>query len=115
MIPVRNLTEKVANSICFANGRWKKGRGHSRFLVIEEARAAINAVREWDERSNYELLNEMEMRSAHASFCDGVVRQKKNIWFNWSFQRYNYQPILTCLKLLYSYEKAKAEDLYECC
>jgi hypothetical protein len=57
MRPAPNLTEKVANSIRFANTRWKKSKGRCTFLVMEEARAAIKAVREWDRRTASGMRN----------------------------------------------------------
>lgn len=59
------------------------------------------------------MLTEMEMRSAHASYCDGLANEKENCWFGWSFQRRNYEPVLFCLRMLYGFEKATADDLYE--
>lgn len=57
------------------------------------------------------MMNEMEMRSAHASFI--AVAGSREPWFGWSFQRRDYSPVLFCLRMLFDFQEARAEDLYE--
>lgn len=59
-----------------------------------------------------EFMDEMEMRSAHASFCS-EGKGTGEPWLGWSFQRRNYSPVLFCLRMLYEFRKADAWDLYE--
>lgn len=51
------------------------------------------------------------MRSAMASYIAVVGCPEP--WFGWAFQRQNNESIRFCLRLLFNWEEARAEDLYE--
>ena len=84
------------------------GWGLKSACVLDKTKrkVAFSAERETD------FMNEMEMRSAHASFCS-QGKGTGEPWMGWSFQRRNYSPVLFCLRVLYGFVEARAEDLYE--
>jgi hypothetical protein len=57
------------------------------------------------------MQTEMEMRSIHASYV--ATAGEKEPWFGWSFQRFNYSSVLFCLHILYGFQEATAEELYD--
>lgn len=58
-----------------------------------------------------DFLNEMEMRSAMASYV--AMGGSEEPWFGWSFKRHSYSAVLFCLRMLYDFKEADAYDLYE--
>lgn len=57
------------------------------------------------------FLTEMEMRSALASYV--AMMGSKEPWFSKAFQRQSHDAVLFCLRLLFGFQEARAEDLYE--
>jgi hypothetical protein len=84
------------------NVSWPKGNRHG----TTKKKPSVAVSEETD------FLTEMEMRSAHASFCS-QGKGTGEPWLGWSFQRRNYSPVLFCLRMLYGFQEARAEDLYE--
>lgn len=63
-------------------------------------------------RVHYELLTEMEMRSAHASYCSTFPDTKKNpnVWLPWSWKWSSSSPITFCLRMLYDWKAVYADE-----
>lgn len=58
-----------------------------------------------------DFLNEMEMRSAYASYVSNS--RSEDPWFTNAFKRRQYDSVIFCLRMLYGFKEADAGDLYQ--